>query len=101
VGRSQCPLTHPNDDRQRREPARTDRGLVAAAERDGHLSRRHEDESEHEYDVTSLSMRGAQREITGWLIRNGYAPVARWTAEAADGGDVVESSRKFRLAASS
>jgi hypothetical protein len=40
-----------------------------------------EDETATEIDVTSLSMRGAQREITAWLIGLGYAPAGRWEAE--------------------
>ena len=46
-------------------------------------------------------MRGAQREITGYLITEGYSPVGRWEAEAEpdDGVDgYVETVRKFKLA---
>jgi hypothetical protein len=64
----------------------------------------HEDESTEELDVDSLSMRGAQREITGWLIAQGYKPEGRWTTELLnDGrdqaaiGDPVETWRRFRL----
>lgn len=60
-----------------------------------------DDESSHELDVDSLSMRGAQREMTGYLLRQGYAPAGRWDVEARDpDGDVLESSRKFKLARS-
>jgi hypothetical protein len=57
----------------------------------------HEDESTEELSTDSLSMRGAQREITGALIRQGYAPVGRWETEAYDDNDDVarETSRKF------
>jgi hypothetical protein len=54
-----------------------------------------EDEStDHTLDVVSLSMRGAQREITGNLIDWGYKPEGRWVQEA-DG----ESWRRFKLTA--
>ena len=39
-----------------------------------------DDESTRAIDVTSMSMRGAQREVTGWLKRQGYEPVGRWLA---------------------
>jgi hypothetical protein len=68
----------------------------------------YEDESTDEYDadfVNSLSMRGAQREITGHFITEGYQPVGRWTTEAvSDGrgdlamGDPIETWRRFKLA---
>lgn len=51
----------------------------------------HEDEHTEEVDVESLSMRGAQREVTGRLIEQGYEPATRWVA-AGDG----EMMRKFR-----
>lgn len=54
-----------------------------------------EDETTSEYEVNSMSMRGAQRELTGWLIRDGYEPVGRWQDEADS-----ETVRRFRLAAS-
>ena len=61
-----------------------------------------EDERTSSLDVNSLSMRGAQREITGHLIANGYSPVGRWEVEAGSdngsgGKDAVETSRKFKL----
>ena len=56
----------------------------------------HQDETTSEYDIKSLSLRGAQREITGWLISQGYQPAGRWTAETTDGREVVESSRQFK-----
>jgi hypothetical protein len=37
-----------------------------------------EDESTTSLQVESLSMRGAQREITGYLIDQGYTPAGRW-----------------------
>jgi hypothetical protein len=37
-------------------------------------------------------MRGAEREMTGWLISQGYKPVGRWQTED-DGGQEV--SRRF------
>ncbi len=64
-----------------------------------------EDETTSDWDVDavrSVSMRGAQREVTGYYIREGYEPVDRWTAEeiAKSGhleGEVIESFRQFRL----
>ena len=51
----------------------------------------HADESTDGFSVNSLSLRGAQREITGWLIARGYEPAGRW--ESSDDG---ESMRRFR-----
>lgn len=59
----------------------------------------HEDETTDELSIDSLSMRGAQREITGYLIKQGYAPVGRWESEALDREDDVEVSRQFRIPA--
>ena len=61
-----------------------------------------EDERTSTLDVNSLSIRGAQREITGYLIGHGYSPVGNWEVEAdSDNGyggkDIVETSRKFKL----
>ena len=60
-----------------------------------------EDDSTSTLYVKSLSMRGAQREMTGYLIAHGYTPVARWEVEAdsdnGDGGkETVETSRKCK-----
>lgn len=59
-----------------------------------------QDESTVELDVDSLSMRGAQREITGSLIRQGYAAVGRWETESYDDrvDEADETSRKFKVA---
>ncbi len=57
-----------------------------------------EDESTTSLDVDSLSLRGAQREITGWLIDREYEPVGRWVQESDIERDAVETSRKFRPA---
>ena len=61
-----------------------------------------EDERTSTLDVNALSIRGAQREITGYLIDHGYTPVGSWEVEAdSDNGyggkDAVETSRKFKL----
>jgi len=61
-----------------------------------------EDESTSTLDVSSRSMRGAQAEMTGYLLAHGYTPVGSWEVEAdsdnGDGGKVaVETSRKFKL----
>jgi hypothetical protein len=60
----------------------------------------HEDESTSTLTVDSLSMRGAQREITGWLISHGYEPAGRWQDQWADSirGYHAETSRLFRPA---
>jgi hypothetical protein len=42
--------------------------------------------------IDSLSMRGAQREATGWYINQGYEPVGRWEFETEG-----ESFRRFKL----
>jgi hypothetical protein len=55
-----------------------------------------EDETTYDLDVDSLSMRGAQREITGYLIKDGYRPAERWQVEAGDEGTAVETVRKFK-----
>ncbi len=54
------------------------------------------DESTYELDVDALSMRGAQREMTGYFIDQNYEPVDQWHVEA-DGADgPVETVRRFR-----
>lgn len=57
-----------------------------------------EDESTYTLDVDSLSMRGAQREITGYLIGEGYTPVGRWEDQADKDDTVAEAVRRFKLA---
>jgi hypothetical protein len=60
----------------------------------------HQDETTHQLVIDSLSMRGAQREITGWLIRDGYEPVGRWQVEHDDSAmQAAETVRRFKLAA--
>ena len=57
-----------------------------------------EDETTQNLDVHSLSLRGAEREITGWLISQAYSPVGRWQAEDEDttNFDGREVVRRFR-----
>jgi hypothetical protein len=60
----------------------------------------YEDEHTETLDVDALSIRGAQREITGRLIAQGYKPAGRWSIEQAEftpEGDerTVETSRQF------
>jgi hypothetical protein len=50
-----------------------------------------EDETTELMDVESLSMRGAQREMTGWLISRGYTPSGRWEYP-----EESESVRQFK-----
>ena len=51
----------------------------------------YENENAHELDVTALSLRGAEREMTGWFLAQDYKPVGRWQTEHEDQG---ESSRR-------
>jgi hypothetical protein len=58
-----------------------------------------EDETDWEPDVDSLSMRGAQREMTAWFISQDYEPTGRWADETGDeyfGTDEGETVRTFR-----
>jgi hypothetical protein len=56
-----------------------------------------EDESTDSLDVDSLSMRGAMREITGYLLSQGYKPNGRWSAEVmSKEGDTLEAVRAFK-----
>ena len=55
-----------------------------------------EDETTETIDVDSLSMRGAQREMTGWYLKRGYVPVGRWEAAGPAGNS--ETFRRFKLA---
>jgi hypothetical protein len=56
-----------------------------------------EDETDYTLPVDSLSMRGAQREMTAWLIGRGYEPAGRWLYETEEGYDEGEEAfRKFR-----
>ena len=55
------------------------------------------DESTQQVDVESLSMRGAEREMTGWFIRQGYSPAGRWETTATGNG-ATEVMRVFRPA---
>lgn len=54
-----------------------------------------DDESTYELDVDALSMRGAQREITGYLIDQGYEPTEEWQVEVAGASGPVETVRRF------
>ena len=61
-----------------------------------------EDERTSTLDVSSRSIRGAQAEMTGYLLAHGYTPVGRWEVEAdsdngSGGKEAVETSRKFKL----
>ena len=51
-------------------------------------------------DTDSISMRGAQREMTAWLISAGYEAVDRWRVEYSNGGgeydQAIETVRTFR-----
>jgi hypothetical protein len=51
------------------------------------------DETTYDLEVLSTSMRGAQREMTGWALSNGYEPVGGWEALDDSG---IEAMRVFR-----
>lgn len=53
----------------------------------------YENESTTDYDVESLSMRGAQREMTGFFLQQGYKAAGRWEYEDGEGRECV---RRFR-----
>lgn len=53
-----------------------------------------DDESTRAIDVKAWSMRGAQREVTGWLRRQGYEPAGRWLPEGSKGLETVRQFRK-------
>ena len=54
------------------------------------------DESTREEIAESVSMRGAQREVSGQMIAAGWEPVSRWMTERDEGGEAVECFRTFR-----
>lgn len=58
----------------------------------------YEDERTDSMDIVSLSMRGAQREVTGYLIDHGYEPAGRWVIEGEREGVPLETSRRFKPA---
>lgn len=57
-----------------------------------------DDESTYELDVDSLSMRGAQREMTGYFIDQGYEPADPWQVEVDSRNGPVETVRRFQPA---
>lgn len=57
-----------------------------------------DDESTYELDVDALSMRGAQREMTGYFIDEGYEPVGEWQVEVVGADGPAETARRFRPA---
>ncbi|OBF60929.1 hypothetical protein A5787_18130 [Mycobacterium sp. 852002-50816_SCH5313054-b] len=54
-----------------------------------------EDESTYELDVDALSMRGAQREMTGYFIDQNYEPADQWLVEVDSANGPVETVRRF------
>lgn len=56
----------------------------------------HEDETTTDWPLDTLSMRGAMRELTGYMLAKGYEPAGRWTTEREDVGHVAEASRRFK-----
>lgn len=59
-----------------------------------------DDESTYELDVDALSMRGAQREMTGYFIDEGYQPAGPWQVEVDSRSGPVETLRIFQPARS-
>jgi hypothetical protein len=57
-----------------------------------------EDESTEALGVDSLSLRGAQREVTGQIIAMGFEPAGRWQDEGTEADMAEEASRQFRRA---
>jgi hypothetical protein len=55
-----------------------------------------EDESVSYPVIASVSVRGAQREITGRLVGIGYTPVGRWSDEGVDDDGYAEWTRSFK-----
>ena len=55
----------------------------------------HEDESTEQLGVDALSIRGGQREMTGYFIDRGYKPVGRWQTEQDDMSGPTEVFRRF------
>ncbi|WP_431240439.1 hypothetical protein ACQ86B_13710 [Mycolicibacterium aichiense] len=56
----------------------------------------HDDETGHDLDVDSPSIRGAQREMTRYLLGQGYTPAGGWEDPADDdGNNGRESVRRF------
>ena len=48
-------------------------------------------------NIDSVSMRGAQREVSMYLAGHGYRPVGRWKTEAEnEKGNSIETSRQFK-----
>lgn len=55
-----------------------------------------EDESVSYPTVASVSVRGAQREVTGLLVAHGYTPAGRWSDEDEDEDGYAEWTRSFK-----
>jgi hypothetical protein len=55
-----------------------------------------EDESVSYPPINSVSVRGAQREITGLLVADGYTPAGRWSGEDLDEDGYAEWTRSFK-----
>jgi hypothetical protein len=55
-----------------------------------------EDESVSYPSVQSVSVRGAQREVTGQLVAHGYTPGGRWSEGKEDEDGYTEWTRPFK-----
>jgi hypothetical protein len=56
----------------------------------------YEDESVSYPQPRSISLRGAQREVTGMLVSTGYIPTGRWSDEGEDEDGYREWARAFK-----
>jgi hypothetical protein len=56
----------------------------------------YEDESVSYPQPDSISLRGAQREVTGMLVSTGYIPTGRWSDEGEDEDGYHEWTRAFK-----
>lgn len=55
-----------------------------------------EDETVSHAPIDSMSLRGAQRELTGRLVKHGYTPVGRWSEGEEDDDGYTEWTRTFK-----
>ena len=73
--------------------------LTLNEERTGVLARIYfEDETVRGIPVSARSISGAEREMTAWLISQGYEGISYWNAELGEEDFALESSRTFRAA---
>ncbi len=54
-----------------------------------------EDETTRGLQASALSIRGAEREMTGWLLTQGYKAAGHWEISAEQADEAVEVVRRF------